>query len=122
MEKITLTLTSPSGELYTKEAPATSIRVGTVKKVLKALDVENLLKASKTPDDFITAIAGGVIASYPIFEEELLKIFPDLMPEELDGNCTLTSVAECIAHLLTFTLTDLAHVGDRLKKKLAENA
>lgn len=120
---VTLYLTDfKTGEKTAHTATGGQLRTGTIKRIFAAVDVDKILKDSKTTQDFIANLTGVMLASYPIFEAELLTIFPDVTKEDLDEKTTIEDVAVAITDLILYTFDGLAHIGDRIKKKMGLEA
>ena len=120
---VTLYLTDfKTGERTAHTATGAQLRTGTIKRIFAAVDVDKILKDSKTTQDFIANLTGVMLASYPIFEAELLAIFPDVTKEDLDEKTTIEDVAVAITDLILYTFYGLAHIGDRIKKKMGLEA
>ena len=120
---VTLYLTDfKTGEKTAHTATGGQLRTGTIKRIFAAVDVDKILKDSKTTQDFIANLTGVMLASYPIFEAELLAIFPDITKEDLDEKTTIEDVAVAITGLSLYTFDGVAHIGDRIKKKMGLEA
>ena len=120
---VTLYLTDfKTGEKTAHTATGGQLRTGTIKRIFAAVDVDKILKDSKTTQDFIANLTGVMLASYPIFEAELRAIFPDVTKEDLDEKTTIEDVAVAITDLILYTFDGLAHIGDRIKKKMGLEA
>ena len=120
---VTLYLTDfKTGEKTPHTATGAQLRTGTIKRIFAAIDVDKILKDSKTTQDFIANLTGVMLASYPIFEAELLTIFPDITKEDLDEKTTIEDVAVAITDLILYTFDGLANIGDRIKKKMGLEA
>ena len=120
---VTLYLTDfKTGEKTAHTATGGQLRTGTIKRIFAAVDVDKILKDSKTTQDFIANLTGVMLASYPIFEAELLTIFPDVTKEDLDEKTTIEDVAVAITDLILYTFDGLAHIGEKKKKKMGLEA
>ena len=86
-DKITLVTTDfKTGKQTRHEATCAQLRTGTIKKVFSLIDADALIKNSKGASEFVTNLTAAILVSYPIFETELLSIFPDLTQD--DHKCT----------------------------------
>ena len=122
-DKITLVTTDfKTGKQTRHEATCAQLRTGTIKNVFSLIDADALIKNSKGATDFVTNLTAAILVSYPIFEAELLSIFPDLTQDDLDNNTTIGDVAGAIADLVLYTIGGLGKIGERIKKNLGLEA
>lgn len=122
-ENITLFTTDfLTGEKTAHTATCSQLKTGTVKKIFGTIDTDALIKESKSAGEFMTNLTAAILVSYPIFEKELLSIFPDITKDDLDNKTTINDVAGAVADMVLYTLEGLGHIGDKIKKKLALKA
>lgn len=111
MQTITLKLTN--SKIYKTEIK--ELTIGTIKKFLKSIDLERLIKNSKTDDDLIAQLTLSVIGAFDVFEKYLTEIFEGLTLEELEEYCTPSEVANTLADILKYTAFKFSSVGEGLK-------
>lgn len=122
-DKITLYTTDfKTGEKTPHVATSNKMRTATVKRIFSSIDIDGMIADSATPADLVNKLTMAVLAGYPIFEEELLTLFPDLTSEDLNERTTIDDVAGAITDMILFTVDTLGHIGDRIKKKVGLEA
>lgn len=104
---------------YEADMEALPLRV--VKDLIKVINIEKIIKESKTDDELIMKVGGAIIMSYNTFEKYLITIFEGLTEEEL-LDTSVTDVAKTITSIVNFTIMKLTGVGEDLKKILRANA
>ena len=122
-DKITLYTTDfKTGEKTPHVATSNKMRTATVKRIFSSIDVDGMIADSATPADLVNKLTMAVLAGYPIFEEELLTLFPDLTSEDLNERTTIDDGAGAITDMILFAVDTLGHIGDRIKKKVGLEA
>ena len=122
-DKITLYTTDfKTGEKTPHVATSNKMRTATVKRIFSSIDVDGMIADSATPADLVNKLTMAVLAGYPIFEEELLTLFPDLTSEDLNERTTIDDVAGAITDMILFTVDTLGHIRDTIKKKVGLEA
>lgn len=122
MQKISLTLRKDGKDYKTYTSDIDELSIGLIKRICTAIDIDKIIKDSKDDQQFFTLLTSAVVGAYPIFEEYLLKIFPELTEEELDEYGTPSEVGTTIASLLQYTAFRMSNVGKGLKNLLREGA
>lgn len=96
-----------------------SLRTGTVKRLYKAVEPEKLM-GLKTADEVTDYLTRKAISLFPIFQDILFEVFPELTEEELDNGTEISEIAATVGTLIALTITKLSGVGAHVKKVLLE--
>lgn len=122
--KVKLRLMNGAKEYKVYEVELAELPLGIIKKVLGSVDMNALLRDSKTDSEFTKKLSTGLIGAYPVFEQYILDIFGTvgLTQEELDRYCTPSELGITISEILRYTVFRLTGVGARLKKLVREEA
>lgn len=111
MQKIFLRLTN--NKEYSTEVKELSI--GIIKKFLKSIDLEKIMKNSKTDEELIAQLTLSVIGAFDVFENYLVEIFKGLTIEELEEFGTPSEIANTLIDLLNYTAFKISGIGEGLK-------
>lgn len=122
--KTTLRLVNCGKEYKIYTADLAELPLGIIKKIIKSINVDALLRDSKTDAEFTKNLSMGLIGAYPAFERYLLEIFgpAGLTQEELDEYGTPSEIGLTIAEVIRYTIFRLTGVGARLKNLVREEA
>lgn len=116
----TVKLNLSNGKTY--ETEIKELSVGTVKKVIKSIDWEKVMKDSKTDEDFAGKVIASVLGGFDIFEQILCDVFKGLTIEELEEYGTPSEIANALSEIFTYTAFKISSIGAGLKNLIREGA
>lgn len=122
MQKVQLRLRSKGKEIKVYEADIDELPIGVIKRLCVSVNIDKIIKDSKTDSDFASTLIGAVIGAYPVFEDYLLQVFPGLTQDELDKYGTPSEVGMAIGAILRYTAFKMSGVGKNLKNLIREEA
>lgn len=111
MKEVTLKLSN--GKEY--KANISELPLGVVKNLCKSINLDVIIKDSKSDEDFINKLVFAVIGAYDIFEQYLFTVFKGLTKEELDTYGTASEVGVVLAEILGYTAFKVSGIGAGLK-------
>lgn len=109
-----------NGKTY--ESEVKELSVGTVKKVIKSIDWEKVLKDSKTDEEFSGKVIASVIGGFDIFEQILCDVFEGLTIEELEAYGTPSQISDALSQIFSYTAFKVSGIGAGLKNLIREGA
>lgn len=115
-----LELKLSNGKEY--KADVKELSIGTIKKLIKAIDLEKLIKDSKTEEEFTSGLILCVIGAFGIFEEYLVEIFDGLTIDELEEYGTPSELSNTIGQVLRYTAFKVSGIGEGLKNLVRAGA
>ena len=115
-----LELKLSNGKEY--KADVKELSVGTIKKLVKAIDVERLVKDSKTEQEFTDGLILSVLGAFSVFEDYLVEVFDGLTIDELEEYGTPSEIAKTLGEVLRYTAFKVSGIGEGLKNLIRAEA